>query len=119
MNQYEERASELQKRKKKIRKKIEKLRDEHDKINVKLVDLHRQTLDDPNAEELSSDILHRVVVAPWRSRFSSGHLIESRGYHGDLHSKYALFDAEENCKHQIVALDSGVACTRCPGWYCA
>jgi hypothetical protein len=29
-----------------------------------------------------------------------------------------LFDADPNCKHEIVALWSGIKCSKCPGWFC-
>jgi hypothetical protein len=29
-----------------------------------------------------------------------------------------LYDADPNCKHEIVALWSGVKCKHCPGWFC-
>ena len=33
-------------------------------------------------------------------------------------SHHGLWDADPNCQHNVVALWSGVKCTKCPGWYC-
>lgn len=30
-----------------------------------------------------------------------------------------LFSADVNCHHLIKVLDSGIACVKCRGWYCA
>jgi hypothetical protein len=29
-----------------------------------------------------------------------------------------LYSADPKCKHEVVALWSGVACRKCPGWFC-
>lgn len=29
-----------------------------------------------------------------------------------------LYDADPNCKHEVVAQWSGVKCKHCPGWFC-
>lgn len=29
-----------------------------------------------------------------------------------------LYDADPNCKHNIVSQWSGVKCSKCPGWFC-
>ena len=29
-----------------------------------------------------------------------------------------LFDADPDCEHDVVALWSGVKCSKCPGWFC-
>jgi len=29
-----------------------------------------------------------------------------------------LFNADPNCNHEVVALWSGVKCSKCSGWFC-
>lgn len=32
---------------------------------------------------------------------------------------YGLFEADENCTHEIIdARGGGIKCAKCPGWYC-
>ena len=34
------------------------------------------------------------------------------------HLKDVLWDADPNCDHNIVALWSGIKCSKCGGWFC-
>jgi hypothetical protein len=34
------------------------------------------------------------------------------------YDSHQLYDADPNCKHEIVALWSGVKCKHCSGWFC-
>jgi hypothetical protein len=38
-----------------------------------------------------------------------------RGREGEL---YHLYDADPDCRHEIVRLWSGVKCRKCSGWFC-
>lgn len=33
-------------------------------------------------------------------------------------SNEELFDADPNCKHEIITLPSGISCIKCHGWFC-
>ena len=82
-----------------------------------MIDLHRENLDDTNAEEIPEKYLKGIRV---EANHQYGGLRPSKWRNQRMKDgEFELYGAREDCNHQIAALNSGVACTRCPGWYCA
>lgn len=117
MNQYEERAAEINKAKRKLNKKMRKLSNQLCKLDDKMIELHRENLDDVHADEIPERYLKGIRV---EANGQWGSLTDSTRYHLRFQDGTSqLYGGQKGCNHQIALLSSGYACTRCPGWYCA